>query len=973
MKPLIQISIVIVGLVLFNFSSFAQNCNDGGRFLEYRGKGKDVVRSLSVNADSGYVYSVSQVVDSVEVVSDVNFFIPINSSTSGNSVVVTKQSSNGTVLWSKGFYGFSENQALGINHDNFGNVYITGYFYDQIIFGSTILTSSGFRDMFLVKLSNNGDVVWVKQGGGPMWEMGKALTISNNTIYITGYYQDNASFSGTILNSAGDTDLFVASYDLNGNLNWIKGFQGSNGKDEGFAITKDNNGYLYVSGFTEGNLNMDGINISSNGTRDVLAAKLSEVDGSVQWATSFGGSLWESSVSATFHHTDNALYIGGSWYSNNVNVANNIINSQGSADAFIAKINMSGVVQWMKIGGTMEWDAVTDLEVTENGDVLGVGMTGGAANIAFICGRYRRIIQNSPLNDSSILMMRVDPTGALTGLVEAGGQSDNLGQELEIKNSQLYICGEYTDGTVLGPDVMNARSGNDGFIWELCDTASLALPPVSEFLGNDTTICLSNCILLDAGLGGVSFNWSTDRQLSIPSQQRVLLCPELGVTNIFVEVELLSGLTVLDTIQITVIGTPISGLTSDTLVNTGSCVNLSIDSVVGSLNSWTDLGSSTVISNSTDAFVCPSSSAYYEVTQRVGVCSISDTVFIGINAPDSVWPGDADYNGIANNWDIIPIGLLYNNSGPLRPNATPTWIGQAAADWGAQFVNGADYKHTDCDGNGLINQDDIVPILLNYGLTHQKNNQKEPKPGSALLYVELLQDSVQAGDTATFIINLGVPLDPAQNIYALAFSVNYNSLLVQSGTFTSNYGNSWLGNKSLDMQTLDIELQSVSKFDMGLTRTDLIDRDGSGEIARINVVTIDNISGKDLKDMQMSLSISDVKAVNANNDVIELDTGSDTLTITNIQTSIIDNSFSEISLNVFPNPSNGQVFIELKGLRTNEAVQVEIFDLSGKQVLNEQYTGNTLTVPASSLNKGMYLIRVSKADKVIANGKVVKL
>ena len=86
-----------------------------------------------------------------------------------------------------------------------------------------------------------------------------------------------------------------------------------------------------------------------------------------------------------------------------------------------------------------------------------------------------------------------------------------------------------------------------------------------------------------------------------------------------------------------------------------------------------------------------------------------------------------------------------------------------------------------------------------------------------------------------------------------------------------------------------------------------------------------------------------------------------------------DGAYSNLELNVYPNPSSNQVFIDLNGLSNGETVQVEIFDLSGKKVLNEQYTGNTLSLPANTLTKGMYLIRVSNTDKVIANGKVVKL
>ncbi|MEX0811482.1 MAG: T9SS type A sorting domain-containing protein [Chitinophagales bacterium] len=83
--------------------------------------------------------------------------------------------------------------------------------------------------------------------------------------------------------------------------------------------------------------------------------------------------------------------------------------------------------------------------------------------------------------------------------------------------------------------------------------------------------------------------------------------------------------------------------------------------------------------------------------------------------------------------------------------------------------------------------------------------------------------------------------------------------------------------------------------------------------------------------------------------------------------------YESLQINVYPNPTNNQVFIDLKGATNGEEFQIEIFDLSGKQVLNRNYTGDVISVPAHSLDKGMYLIRVSNSEKVIANGKLIKL
>lgn len=326
-----------------------------------------------------------------------------------------------------------------------------------------------------------------------------------------------------------------------------------------------------------------------------------------------------------------------------------------------------------------------------------------------------------------------------------------------------------------------------------------------------------------------------------------------------------------------------------------------------------------------------------------------DSVFPPPTPMGEVWPGDADNNGIANNWDILPIGLIYDSTGPARPSASSVWVGQPAVDWGG-LLYGNDYKFVDCDGNGVVNQLDILPILQNYGLTHLKDDKNTIGP---LLYIEMLQDSVQAGDTATFIVKLGTQALQASNAYGLAFSINYNPALVVSGTFQSDYSNSWLGDVGVDMITLDIELTQASKFDMGLTRRDLVSRNGSGEIARVSVVTIDNISGKDLINAAMPVWISNVRAIDNTGTVLEYSTGGDTLTILNIETGIQQLVASDIS--IYPNPADGAVSIV-----ANQPIdRVVVYNMLGQVMVDQAAKGQTgIQLPTDALAKGQYFIAI---------------
>ncbi|MEO1451717.1 MAG: hypothetical protein AAFV07_19465, partial [Bacteroidota bacterium] len=131
----------------------------------------------------------------------------------------------------------------------------------------------------------------------------------------------------------------------------------------------------------------------------------------------------------------------------------------------------------------------------------------------------------------------------------------------------------------------------------------------------------------------------------------------------------------------------------------------------------------------------------------IGCVNVEDYNTIGGNAgflvkmtdplftlpPDSVWPGDANYDLVANNQDLLAIGVAFGLTGPPRANASLNWTGQPSVDWTDTLPGGINFKHADTDGNGVVNTADTVAINLNYGLTHNKNEGVQ-KAGPLLAY-----------------------------------------------------------------------------------------------------------------------------------------------------------------------------------------------------------------------------------------------
>ncbi|MCB0544060.1 MAG: T9SS type A sorting domain-containing protein [Saprospiraceae bacterium] len=94
-----------------------------------------------------------------------------------------------------------------------------------------------------------------------------------------------------------------------------------------------------------------------------------------------------------------------------------------------------------------------------------------------------------------------------------------------------------------------------------------------------------------------------------------------------------------------------------------------------------------------------------------------------------MYPGDTNNDGVANHFDLLPIGLAYGMEGIPRPGATQQWSLQILEPaWpDALPVSGINKGFADSDGNGFIDSLDIDAIALNYDSV-QNNAEPPPMP-----------------------------------------------------------------------------------------------------------------------------------------------------------------------------------------------------------------------------------------------------
>lgn len=301
-------------------------------------------------------------------------------------------------------------------------------------------------------------LIWNTFFGAPGYGDDHAKSVCadlHGNIYIVGYSEGTwgdpiRSYGG------GDTDAFVAKLNSSGTLQWMT-FLGGSGGDEGRDIIVDENGYLYVTGTSQATWASP--IFPHGGSADAFAAKLSPA-GALQWNTFLGGTGSDQGYGIGLDGSSN-LYLtgtsGSSWGSPIRSFGG------GGADAFAAKLDANGALQWNTFLGSDQVDYGNDLAVESSGNVFITGSsasTWGAPLLPFSGGFTDAFI--SKLNANGVLQWNTF----------LGGSGDDYGSGIALGGAEdVYVAGSSSAGW--GSPVLSYTAGEDAFAANLDGTGAL--------------------------------------------------------------------------------------------------------------------------------------------------------------------------------------------------------------------------------------------------------------------------------------------------------------------------------------------------------------------------------------------------------------------------------------------------------------------------------------------------------------------
>lgn len=299
---------------------------------------------------------------------------------------------------------------------------------------------------------------WAKKGGGTGRDQGYAITNDGSgNIYVTGEFTGTGTFAPNVsLTSGGNVDFFLVKYDTAGNAIWGKKGGGTL-TDRGYGVVVGKDGNPVVTGHYYGTSTFDTVSVTSSGNLDAFIAKYNAADGKLLWLRE-GKSVSQTSPRAlTVDAQGNYIAVGYFGAATGLTAAfdNITLTTNGLRDIYIVKYNADGAIQW-----------------GVNAGGIGAGdeakdVTCDAAGNIYVTGVFldsanfgnTKVVGNG---GSDMFVAKFTSAGNLVWVKTAGGKKEDEGNGIALDASgNVYVSGRIDSAAIF--DANNAYVGAGGY------------------------------------------------------------------------------------------------------------------------------------------------------------------------------------------------------------------------------------------------------------------------------------------------------------------------------------------------------------------------------------------------------------------------------------------------------------------------------------------------------------------------------
>jgi len=290
-----------------------------------------------------------------------------------------------------------------------------------ILVGGSDSSGSGSRDLWLLKLGQDGEEEWHLYLGGLELDTGNDVRqTSDGGFIITG---------STMSYGSGLKDLWLVKVNQAGFEEWSRTFGGPL-QDSGSEVRQTSDGGYIITGYTES---------FGSGSSDMWILR-TDAEGDTAWSRVFGGGGADVGA-AVQEREEGGFAAAGSTESF----------GSGNSDAWLVVVSGAGDLEWSQVYGGRGWDFGMAMETSPNGGFLIAGSSDSFED-----------------GGENVWLLHVDSTGNELFSRTCGGSGDDVGSSVALDGIGGYVVAGYTGSYGEGFDDiwLIGFSGSGAVLWD---------------------------------------------------------------------------------------------------------------------------------------------------------------------------------------------------------------------------------------------------------------------------------------------------------------------------------------------------------------------------------------------------------------------------------------------------------------------------------------------------------------------------
>ncbi|MDR1320576.1 MAG: cell wall-binding repeat-containing protein [Gracilibacteraceae bacterium] len=351
--------------------------------------------------------------------------------------------------------------ALDLKESESGGYLVAGR--TNIATGMFAGLNKGGMDAFVLKLSADGELEWLKNFGSTRTDEFNSLILENGGFIAFGSF---GATDGDMaqLQSNGDIDGFYVEFDADGVVVSMGAWGGDKADTVAKAVSAEEGGYLIAGTSGSGGSDFNGL---GHGGNDAYLLKLSD-GGAVEWVKTFGGTAADTAVSLTPLGGGEYLLgmyyrsIDGMFYGKNM----------GGQSIGLIKVNSSGERLWMSGLSDQSTDMLLDVERDADGGVVVLFRSTVSSVAAPVNCDYADLFYEPEWRNGGTALARLDAASGkilYKALYRGSNANDQLADFLTTDDGGILAVGRNTynaaaPGIFSGLNHSAAASSLDGAI-----------------------------------------------------------------------------------------------------------------------------------------------------------------------------------------------------------------------------------------------------------------------------------------------------------------------------------------------------------------------------------------------------------------------------------------------------------------------------------------------------------------------------